>query len=105
MIENFLDNATRYIKDSGKVEILLEKRGQNLYFEIKDNGVGIPQEDQKYILQKFFRSENVMRHQTQGSGLGLYISKAIVRRLGGKVGFRSKEGEGTTFYFTLPMQQ
>lgn len=104
VIENLLDNATRYIKDSGKVRILLEKRAQNLYFEMEDNGVGIPRGDQKYIFQKFFRSENAMRHQTQGSGLGLYISKSIIGRLGGKIGFKSQEGIGSTFWFSLPLK-
>lgn len=104
VVENLLDNAIRYIKDKGKVEILLEKRGKNLYFEIKDNGVGIPKEDQKYIFQKFFRSENVLKYQTQGSGLGLYISKAIVERSGGKIGFKSEENKGSTFWFTLPIK-
>lgn len=104
VVENLLDNAIRYIKDSGQVRLLLEKRGENLYFEIKDNGVGIPKEDQKYIFQKFFRSENILRYQTQGSGLGLYISKAIVERAGGKIGFKSEENKGSTFWFTLPIK-
>jgi len=104
VIENLLDNAIRYVKDSGKVKMLLEKRVQNLYFEIKDNGVGIPKEDQKYIFQKFFRSENVLKYQTQGSGLGLYISKAIIERSAGKIGFKSQEGVGSTFWFTLPIK-
>jgi len=104
VIENLLDNATRYIKNSGKVNILLKKRDKNLYFEIKDNGVGIPKKDQKYVFQKFFRSENVLRQQTQGSGLGLYISRAIIEKLGGKVGFKSQENEGSTFWFTLPLK-
>jgi len=103
VVENLLDNAVRYIKDRGKVKMLLSRRGQNLYFEIEDNGVGIPKEDQKYIFQKFFRSENILRYQTQGSGLGLYISKAIIERSGGKIGFKSQEGVGSTFWFTLPI--
>jgi len=104
VVENLLDNAIRYIKDRGRAEILLEKKGKNLYFEIKDNGVGIPKGDQKYIFQKFFRSENILRYQTQGSGLGLYISKAIVERSGGKIGFKSEENKGSTFWFTLPIK-
>ncbi|MDI6603142.1 MAG: HAMP domain-containing sensor histidine kinase [Patescibacteria group bacterium] len=104
VVENLLDNAIRYVKDNGKVKILLEKRGRNLYFEIKDNGVGIPREDQKYIFQKFFRAKNILRYQTQGSGLGLYISKAIIERSGGKIGFKSQEDVGSTFWFTLPIK-
>jgi signal transduction histidine kinase len=101
-IENLLDNAIRYIKGKGKVEIKLEKRNKNLYLEIKDNGVGIPQEDQKYVFQKFFRSGNVLRQQTEGSGLGLYITKSIIEKSGGKINFKSQEGIGSTFWFTLP---
>ncbi|MFQ6084610.1 MAG: sensor histidine kinase [Candidatus Aminicenantia bacterium] len=104
VIENLLDNAIRYIKDKGKVEISLFEKNKNIYFGIKDNGVGIPKEDQKYIFRKFFRSENVMRYQTQGSGLGLYISKAIIKRSGGKISFKSKENRGSTFWFTLPLK-
>lgn len=104
VIENLLDNAIRYIKEKGKAEIKLEKIDKDCRFEIKDTGVGIPKEDQKYIFQKFFRSENVMRYQTQGSGLGLYITKSIVKRSGGKIGFKSQEGIGSTFWFTLPIK-
>lgn len=104
VIENFLDNAIRYIKERGKIAIKLEKRDKNIYFEIKDNGVGIPKEDQKYISQKFFRSRNVLRHQTQGSGLGLYIAKSIIDKSKGKMGFKSQEGAGSTFWFTLPIK-
>lgn len=104
VLENLLDNAIRYIKNKGTVEILLESRGKNFYFEIKDNGVGIPKKDQKYIFQKFFRAENILKHQTQGTGLGLYISKAIVERSRGKIGFKSEENKGSTFWFTLPIK-
>jgi len=104
VIENLLDNAIRYIKEKGQVEIKLEKIDKYCRFEIKDTGVGIPKEDQKYIFQKFFRSENVMRYQTQGSGLGLYIAKSVVEKSGGKIGFKSQEGIGSTFWFTLPIK-
>jgi len=104
VIDNLLDNAIRYTRDNGEIEIKISKKAKNIYFEIKDNGVGIPKKDQKYIFQKFFRSENVLKYQTQGSGLGLYISKAIIERLGGKIGFKSQEGIGSTFWFTIPIE-
>jgi len=104
VIENLLDNAIRYTREKGFCQIKIEKREKNIYFEIRDNGVGIPKEEQKYIFQKFFRSENVLKYQTQGSGLGLYISKAIIEKSGGKIGFKSQEGIGSTFWFTLPIK-
>ena len=103
VIENLLDNAIRYIKGRGVVEIKVERKEKNLYLEIRDTGVGIPKEEQKYIFQKFFRSENALRYQTQGSGLGLYISKAIIEKSEGKIGFKSQKGIGSTFWFTLPL--
>lgn len=104
VVENLLDNAIRYTKGGGKVEIWLERKDKNLFFKIKDTGVGIPKEDQKYIFQKFFRAENIMREQTRGSGLGLYVTKSIIENSGGKTWFESEENKGTTFYFTLPIK-
>lgn len=104
VIVNLLDNAIRYTRGNGVVEIKLEKRGKKFYFKIKDNGVGIPEEDQKYIFQKFFRSTNIMRYQTQGIGLGLYITKSIIEKSGGRIWFKSREGSGSTFWFTLPIK-
>jgi len=110
---NLLDNAVRYAwgehgavpagrKQKNYIKIRYRIDGSNLRFEIEDNGVGIPKEDQKYIFQKFFRSRNVVRRQTQGSGLGLYIVKSLVEKAGGTIGFTSEENKGSTFWFLLP---
>jgi len=104
IIENLLDNAVRYIKEKGEVKINLVKKDSHFYFGIKDNGVGIPKEDQKYIFQKFFRSSNILKYKTQGTGLGLYITKSLIEKMGGKVGFKSEENKGSTFWFSLPIK-
>ncbi|MBI2624762.1 MAG: HAMP domain-containing histidine kinase [Candidatus Nealsonbacteria bacterium] len=111
VIDNLLDNAIRYSRpsqdrndgESGIVEMRLKNKGKDVYFEIKDNGVGIPDNDQKYIFQKFFRSSNASRYQTQGTGLGLFIAKSIIEALKGKIAFKSNEDDGSTFWFTLPI--
>lgn len=103
-IEALLDNAIRYTKGQGEIKIRFKSANEKVQFEIEDQGIGIPKEDRKYIFQKFFRSANALRHQTQGSGLGLFIVKAIVEKSGGEIGFKSEEGKGTTFWFTVPIK-
>lgn len=104
VLENFFDNAVRYSGEKGKIKIRIEARNKEIYFEVEDKGVGIPKKDQKYIFQKFFRSENVLRLQTQGTGLGLFIAKSIIERSNGRIGFESKENKGSKFWFTLPIK-
>lgn len=103
VVENLLDNAIRYTRGGGEIRIIIVQKGSKVNFEIKDQGVGIPKEEQGYIFEKFFRSGNVLRQETNGSGLGLHIVKRVVELFKGKIWFKSKEGEGTTFYFTLPI--
>jgi len=104
IIENLTDNAIRYTKGGGEIKIKIKEKEGRLSFAIADNGVGIPAKDQKNLFQKFFRSANALRHQTEGSGLGLYIAKSIIEKLGGKMGFSSQEGRGSTFWFILPIK-
>jgi signal transduction histidine kinase len=104
VVENLIDNAVRYIENGGEVNVFIKKEKDKILFEIRDSGLGIPKKDQKHIFQKFFRSENAARHQTQGSGLGLYIARSFLNMSGGKIWFKSKIGEGTTFWFTIPIK-
>jgi signal transduction histidine kinase len=76
---------------------------KNVLVSVKDSGIGIPKEEQGRIFEKFFRAPNALKRVTAGTGLGLYISKLVLESLGGKIWFESAEGEGTTFYFTLPL--
>lgn len=103
VIQNLIDNAIRYSRGKGQVKILMKNEEKFLKWEVHDDGVGIPAAGQKFIFQKFYRSNNAVRHQTQGSGIGLYIAKAIIQELGGKIGFVSEENKGSVFWFTLPI--
>ena len=103
VFQNLLENAVKYTPDNGKIEVNIESGDKFIKISIKDNGVGIPEEDQKKMFSKFFRASNVMRMQTEGSGLGLFIVKNIINKHGGDISFNSKEGMGTEFIFTLPI--
>ena len=105
VIENLVDNAIRYSKPGGTVEIKAEEITGEVRVEVKDGGVGIPDEDKKFIFQKFFRAENSLKDKTKGSGLGLYIAKEIIEAGDGKIGFDSQAGKGTRFFFTLPVKR
>ncbi len=100
VIENFLSNAVKYSDD--KIEVNIKKEGSNVLLEVKDSGMGIPAKEQKKLFSKFFRAKNALEKGKKGTGLGLYLSKKIIENLGGKVGVKSKEGEGSTFWFSLP---
>jgi len=105
VLRNLLDNAVRYTNGGGIIRIKLTKKGKFIRFEIQDEGVGIPEKDQKSIFQKFFRSQNVMKYQTVGTGLGLFIAKAFIEESKGKIDFWSEEGKGSTFWFELPINK
>lgn len=104
VVQNFLDNALKYTKE-GEISLKLEelKEEKKIKVSVSDTGVGIPEEEKIKIFNKFVRGENVQRMDTEGSGLGLFISKNIIEAHKGEIGFDSKEGGGSTFFFTLPI--
>ncbi|MAG44862.1 hypothetical protein CL633_03160 [bacterium] len=103
VMQNLVSNAVQYIKKSGKIIISTKQKNKNIIWQIQDNGIGIPTNQQKYIFKKFFRVESSLKFKTRGTGLGLYISQAIIKEHKGKIWFKSKSDKGTTFYFSIPL--
>jgi signal transduction histidine kinase len=104
VIQNLIDNALHYSPQGGRVTVAATRDIKEVRVWVQDEGLGIPQEDQPKVFEKFFRASNVKKVHTEGSGLGLYITKHIVEIHGGKIWFTSIESKGTTFTFTLPIK-
>ncbi len=102
VLQNLLENAIKYTIQGGKIDIDIKAELDHLVISIADSGIGIPKEQAKDIFTKFFRASNAIKHETDGSGLGLFIAKTIVEKNGGKIWFESILGTGSTFYFTVP---
>ena len=102
VIINILSNAGRFTAHGG-VTILCRHQKDEILFQISDTGPGIQEEDQKRIFEPFVQVDNSIRRKYGGSGLGLTISKKLIELHGGKMWLESKVGQGTTFYFSLPL--
>jgi PAS domain S-box-containing protein len=103
VVQNLIENAIRYTSQNGKVTVSLKNDKKEVEISVHDTGVGIPQNQQQRVFSKFFRAQNVIRMETEGTGLGLFISKNIVEAHGGRIWFESEEGKGTTFNVALPI--
>ena len=101
VFQNILSNAVKYTPAKGKIAIEMRRQNSHILVKIADNGWGIPAAQQKKIFTKLFRADNVRQKDMEGTGLGLYIARAIVKKSGGKIWFESKENKGTTFYIIL----
>ena len=100
---NFLTNSIKYSINKGQVNVKIYIKDSDVISEVKDSGLGIPKKQQARVFEKFFRADNVTRVVTDGSGLGLYLTKLIVEASGGKIGFESEELKGSTFWFSVPI--
>ena len=105
IMSNLLSNAAKFSSKGGAVDISLSQAGESYRIAVKDHGEGIPEDFQKQIFEKFLQVDSTSTRKHDGTGLGLAITKALVEMHGGRIGFESKEGEGTTFYFDLPVLQ
>lgn len=102
VVQNLLTNAFKYARGKS-VRLTVVEEGASAVLCVEDTGIGIPLSEQKNVFQKFFRAKNVRHLDTDGNGLGLYITKSIVERLGGTIEFESTEDKGTRFVVRLPV--
>ncbi len=102
VFQNLLSNASRYAPEKSTITVSIEKKDEMAEIAVIDKGIGIPKDSQSKIFEKFFRADNALKLVPEGSGLGLSLVRSLFEGWGGKIWFESKEGVGTTFYFTVP---
>lgn len=105
VIQNLIDNAIRYTPAGGSIAITAAKNDKEVKISVSDTGIGIPKLQQRKLFTKFFRGSNVLKISPDGTGLGLFIVRNIIRTHGGEVSVKSEEGKGSTFSFTIPLKQ
>jgi PAS domain S-box-containing protein len=103
VILNLASNAIKYTPPGGRIEIRMSHGDTSIHWSIRDTGIGISPDSQKRLFEKFFRADNAHTIDTEGTGLGLYLVRLIVERLGGAIACESEEGRGTLFHVTLPI--
>jgi two-component system phosphate regulon sensor histidine kinase PhoR len=104
VLDNLVDNAIKYGREQGSVRAAARLQGEHVEVFIRDDGPGIPAESLPRVFERFYRVDKARSREQGGTGLGLSIVKHIVQSHGGKVWAKSETGQGTTFYFTLPLQ-
>jgi signal transduction histidine kinase len=104
VLVNLLSNAVKYNREGGLIEIsaLGYPKESTYIFEVHDTGFGIPKPQQEKIFQKFFRASGKSTENVLGTGLGLFITRMLVEKMGGTISFSSVEGAGSTFSFSIP---
>jgi len=102
ILTNLINNAIKYSSENSTIFLKAKIQESTLQLKIKDEGIGIPQKEQKHIFNRYFRAENALLNQ--GTGIGLNIVKTHLENLGGTITFTSKENEGTEFIVTIPVE-
>lgn len=106
VLANLLSNAGKFTPEGGKIELVITCQNQNaiectLQFEVRDNGIGLTQEQQSRLFRSFEQADNTISRKYGGTGLGLVISKRLVEMMGGEIWLESEPGAGSTFFFTI----
>jgi two-component system, OmpR family, phosphate regulon sensor histidine kinase PhoR len=109
IFQNLIENAIQYNKPTGKnkcqVDISISVINENVEVTVTDTGIGIPLNEQSKIFERFYRASNAVKFASSGTGLGLYIAKSILEKLGGSIHFESQENVGTTFFLDFPISK
>ncbi len=100
LLQNFITNAIKYTK-KGEVTLIVKKTGKTLEFAVKDTGIGISKSDQAHVFDKFWRSEDYRTRETGGTGLGLYVTRKLAKKLGVEITLNSRLNHGSTFSFSI----
>jgi signal transduction histidine kinase len=103
VLGNLVGNAAKYSPAGGRVQVELTRHERELEIAVRDEGLGIATAEQRLIFEKFYRADANMTRGVSGSGLGLYISRELVNRMGGKISVESELGKGSTFVVKLPL--
>jgi PAS domain S-box-containing protein len=104
VFKNLFSNAIKYTLSGGEVSVTMVEKKASVEIAVTDSGIGIPAADQKRLFERLFRADNVRKMDTDGNGLGLYITKMIVKSLGGTISVKSTENKGSTFTVKLPIK-
>ena len=102
ILYNLMDNAIKYTPEGGRIEVSLKNENGELVWRVRDNGIGIPQEDQDHIFERFYRVDKARSRETGGTGLGLSIVRQMVKMHGGTISVNSDPGKGSEFVVTFP---